>query len=193
MTSGAPSFLQPAFDPTRRRPSHDHLPSGGAHMDRDRSDTPDGCMIPTTPSGRRPMPPSTPSSGRPTSGRRGYTGRNPRPPTSGGGTPDSLNGTSHSLNSTGSMAAPGTAGRVSTDASTAPSSRCSMGGFDMEGFVPEEEQEELLKVNAALRERNKELHQQLGRLKVEHEMLRMNESFLCDEMSRMGLEPLTCA
>jgi len=68
-----------------------------------------------------------------------------------------------------------------------------MGGLDMEGFVPEEEQEELLKVNAALRERNKELHQQLGRLKVEHEMLRMNESFLCDEMSRMGLEPLTCA
>jgi hypothetical protein len=67
------------------------------------------------------------------------------------------------------------------------------GGFDMQGFVPEEEHDELLTVNAALREKNKELHQQLGRLKVEHEMLRMNETFLCDEMTRMGLEPLTCA
>lgn len=121
------------------------------------------------------------------------------------GTPGSFAGTSRSLNSTCSMGmsmsmgGPGTPGRVSTGASTAPSQSDVIsktkgkGSLDMSGFVLKEEYDELQQVNAALREKNKELHAQLGSLKVEHEMLRMNEMFLCDQMNVMGLEPLTCA
>eukprot|EP00746_Dinoflagellata_sp_MGD_P001789 gnl/MRDRNA2_/MRDRNA2_103401_c0_seq1.p1 gnl/MRDRNA2_/MRDRNA2_103401_c0~~gnl/MRDRNA2_/MRDRNA2_103401_c0_seq1.p1 ORF type:complete len:231 (-),score=46.46 gnl/MRDRNA2_/MRDRNA2_103401_c0_seq1:130-735(-) len=198
----APSFLQPAFDPSKRRPSHEHAPSAGSHMDGNHWHEPEMAdHVPSTPSGMKPKPPSTPSSGRPSSGRRGYTSKSARPPTLGGshmsrpGTPGSLSG-SQSLNS--SMGRPGTTERISTGASTAPSASgldtksMGKGGLDMEGFVAVEELDELHKVNAALRDKNKELHQKLGRLKVEHEMLRMNESFLCDEMNRMGLEPLAC-